>query len=183
MTSATPRYSRSRSGRARALPLLVVVGLLTLTSCTATPAPAPSAPASEGTSVSAEPEVSDAAGQEPPTSPPTTPVPEQSPEETDTTGIAASVESALRALADSQSSVTRDQVHAAIELGFQEAGSAPEGIEVSIDRTPTGLDVDAIQGAGRTGRSCVIGEVRAGAVAVTVLPVLSTGLCFVGDQR
>lgn len=96
---------------------------------------------------------------------------------------AGAVESSLRALASAQSSVTRDQVRAAIEEGFTDAGVVPDEIEVSIDSTPTGLDVDAIQGAGRTGETCVVGEIRESDVSVAVLPVLGSGHCFVGDQR
>ncbi|WP_258069690.1 hypothetical protein [Arthrobacter sp. SX1312] len=54
---------------------------------------------------------------------------------------------------------------------------------MSIDSTPTGLDVDAIQGAGLIDGSCVFGEVGEGTVTVAVLPALASGLCFVGDQR
>ncbi|MPY09242.1 hypothetical protein FNH21_00600 [Arthrobacter sp. KR32] len=98
-------------------------------------------------------------------------------------GVAEAVRSSLQALADGQDSVTRDQVRAAIERGFADEGAVPERIEVSVDRTPTGLDVDAIQAAGLIGDRCVVGEVREGAVSAVVLPVLATGLCFVGDQR
>lgn len=101
----------------------------------------------------------------------------------DAAGIAAAVDAALRALAEEQDAVTRDQVRSAVEEGFTAAGAAPEVLEVSLDRTPTGLDVDAIQGSGLIGGRCIVGEIREGVVSVTVLPVLATGLCFVGDQR
>ncbi|WP_422389891.1 DUF6993 domain-containing protein [Arthrobacter sp. N1] len=101
----------------------------------------------------------------------------------DAMGVAEAVRSSLQALADGQDPVTRDQVRAAIEQGFADGGTVPERVEVSVDRTPTGLDVDAIQGAGLIGDRCVVGEVREGAVSAVVLPVLATGLCFVGDQR
>jgi hypothetical protein len=54
-------------------------------------------------------------------------------------------------------------------------------LEVSQSRTPTGLEADAIEAAVRQGGDCVIGQVRDGAVAVTVLPVLASGKCFVGS--
>lgn len=101
----------------------------------------------------------------------------------DTAAVATSVEAALRALAEEQETVTRDQVRSAIERGFTDAGVEAETLEVSIDQTPTGLDIDAIQGSGLIAEECVIGEIREGSVSVTVLPVLGTGLCFVGDQR
>ncbi|TPV53065.1 hypothetical protein FJ661_00180 [Pseudarthrobacter phenanthrenivorans] len=61
------------------------------------------------------------------------------------------------------------------------AGIAPGSMEVSQSRTPTGLEADAIEAAVLQGRDCVIAQVRDGAVAVTVLPVLASGKCFVGS--
>ncbi|RKO24223.1 hypothetical protein D7Z96_09365 [Pseudarthrobacter phenanthrenivorans] len=61
------------------------------------------------------------------------------------------------------------------------AGIAPGVLEVSQSRTPTGLEADAIEAAVLQGDDCVIGQVRDGAVAVTVLPVLASGKCFVGS--
>lgn len=64
------------------------------------------------------------------------------------------------------------------------AADIPEAnVEVSVSRTPTGLDVDAMETAALTGESCVLGQIRDGGVMVTVLPVLATGKCFVGDAR
>lgn len=61
------------------------------------------------------------------------------------------------------------------------AGIPQANVEVSAGRTPTGLDVDAMEAAALVGESCVMGQIRNGSVAVTVLPVLSTGKCFIGD--
>ena len=61
------------------------------------------------------------------------------------------------------------------------AGIAPPVLQVSQSRTPTGLEADAIEAAVLQGKDCVIGQVREGAVAVTVLPVLASGKCFVGS--
>ena len=61
------------------------------------------------------------------------------------------------------------------------AGVTAGNIEVSRDRTPTGLDVDAIDAATKIGEDCVFGQVRDGMPTVTVLPVLKTGRCFFGD--
>lgn len=69
------------------------------------------------------------------------------------------------------------QVHEALTG----AGIAPGVLEVSQSRTPTGLEADAIEAAVLQGKDCVIGQVRDGAVAVTVLPVLASGKCFVGS--
>ncbi|WP_455834654.1 DUF6993 domain-containing protein [Pseudarthrobacter siccitolerans] len=61
------------------------------------------------------------------------------------------------------------------------AGIAPAVLQVSQSRTPTGLEADAIEAAVLQGKDCVIGQVRDGAVTVTVLPVLASGKCFVGS--
>lgn len=61
------------------------------------------------------------------------------------------------------------------------AGIDPGLLQVSQSRTPTGLEADAIEAAVRQGGACVIGQVREGAVTVTVLPVLASGKCFVGS--
>ena len=83
----------------------------------------------------------------------------------------------LEALAGVDPSPDRDGMTEA----FVEAGFAASAIEVSADRTPTGLDVDSIQGAAVKGGQCVFGEVREGRVTVSFLPVLSGGNCFVGN--
>lgn len=175
VTSAAPAEQKPRTaGRGGTWLLLVAGAVLALTSCTAAPAP--------GTGTSGDSNSIDATPPPAPTAQPeTSGATEAAPAGPDE--IAVAVEVALQALAGAQDSVTSDDVRTAIGQGFADAGSVPETVEVSIDRTPTGLDVDAIQGAGRIGESCVIGEVREGTVTVTVLPVLATGLCFVGDQR
>lgn len=61
------------------------------------------------------------------------------------------------------------------------AGIAASQLQVSQSRTPTGLEADAIEAAVLQDRDCVIGQVREGAVTVTVLPVLASGKCFVGS--
>lgn len=63
------------------------------------------------------------------------------------------------------------------------AGAAKATVEVSLERTPTGLAVDAIEAAARATDKCVIGQVRDGKAVVVILPVLATGLCFVGNQH
>jgi hypothetical protein len=60
------------------------------------------------------------------------------------------------------------------------AGVDPAALEVSASRTPTGLEADAIESAVLQGKDCVLGQIRDGRVAVTVLPVLASGKCFVG---
>ncbi|WAP52996.1 hypothetical protein OL239_07760 [Arthrobacter sp. ATA002] len=85
----------------------------------------------------------------------------------------------LTALAAATPTPSRDEVRRA----FTEAGFTAGSVEVSLDRTPTGLAVDSIRGAAPHGGDCLFGEVREGQVAVTALPLLDSGFCFVGDQR
>ncbi|PXA65323.1 hypothetical protein CVS29_10615 [Arthrobacter psychrochitiniphilus] len=80
-------------------------------------------------------------------------------------------------MASTTKAPNREQMMAAM----LEAGAVKEKVEVSIDITPTGLAVDAIESATLVGKECVIGQVRGGNVAVTTLPVLASGRCFVGD--
>lgn len=89
------------------------------------------------------------------------------------------VKAALGTLAGESPKPSQDQVRSAL----QGLAAAPSDVEVSISKTPTGLDVEAIQGSVKVEKSCVIGEVRNGQVSTTVQPVLGTGFCFVGDQR
>ena len=60
------------------------------------------------------------------------------------------------------------------------AGVPARTLEVSAGRTPTGLEVDSIEAASVQGKDCVVGQIRDGKVSMTVLPVLSSGKCFVG---
>lgn len=70
-----------------------------------------------------------------------------------------------------------------MRAAYRKAGLPAAAIEVSVDITPTGLPVDAIEAAAPVGRSCVVGQVRDGAVTIVTLPVLASGRCFVGDSR
>lgn len=63
------------------------------------------------------------------------------------------------------------------------AGVPATALEVSESRTPTGLEADAIEAAVLQGKDCVVGQIRDGGVSVTVLPVLSSGKCFVGSAE
>lgn len=71
----------------------------------------------------------------------------------------------------------------ALRAAFGTAGVDPAAVEVSIDTTPTGLEVDAMTAAAPVGDSCIFGHVRDGVATVTQLPVLADGRCFIGDQR
>lgn len=87
------------------------------------------------------------------------------------------LKASLTTLANSTKAPNREQMKAAM----LEAGAVEEKIEMSIDITPTGLAVDAIEAASPVAEECVIGQVRDGNVAVTILPTLASGRCFVGD--
>ncbi|WP_231391797.1 DUF6993 domain-containing protein [Arthrobacter sp. 35W] len=93
--------------------------------------------------------------------------------------VSAAITGQLTKLAAVNGKPTRDEMKAAMVA----AGVVLDNVEVSIDKTPTGLAVDAIEAATKTDKDCVIGQVRDGQVAVTVLPVLPSGRCFVGDQH
>lgn len=94
-----------------------------------------------------------------------------------TEAVKQTVTDALGGLAAGTPKPATDQVSDALTG----AGIAPGVLEVSQSRTPTGLEADAIEAAVLQGSDCVIGQVRDGAVAVTVLPVLASGKCFVGS--
>ncbi|MFJ4025765.1 DUF6993 domain-containing protein [Paenarthrobacter sp. NPDC089989] len=95
------------------------------------------------------------------------------------TATAQAVEITLRNLVSTTPKPSQEAVRAALVA----AGIPKDNVEVSAGRTPTGLDVDAMEAAALTGSSCVMGQIRDGAVVVTVLPVLATGKCFIGDAR
>ncbi|MEE2522945.1 hypothetical protein V1639_10540 [Pseudarthrobacter sp. J75] len=87
------------------------------------------------------------------------------------------VEDALAALAGRSRKPNSGQVVDALAA----AGFSGPGVEVSATRTPTGLEADAVQAAVLQGADCIVGHIREGTVTVTVLPVLSSGRCFVGS--
>jgi hypothetical protein len=86
------------------------------------------------------------------------------------------VTNALLGVAAANPKPGQEQLAAALTGAGIPAGS----LQVSASRTPTGLEVDAIEAAALQGPDCVIGQIRDGSVVVTVLPVLATGKCFVG---
>lgn len=89
-------------------------------------------------------------------------------------------------LTDALNSLAAESPHPeaeALRSAFESAGAAAGTVEVSIDTTPTGLEVDAMTAAVPLEDVCVFGHIRDGAATVTQLPVLASGQCFVGDQR
>ncbi len=93
--------------------------------------------------------------------------------------LSGSVNKSLGSLAAGTKSPSRDQMKAAMVA----AGANPDTVEVSMDITPTGLAVDAMEAADVVDGQCIVGQVRDGQASVTVLPVLASGRCFVGDVR
>jgi hypothetical protein len=97
---------------------------------------------------------------------------------------AAATETVKRTVTDTLTKLasgTPKPATAQVSEALTGAGIAPGVLQVSQSRTPTGLEADAIEAAVLQGRDCVIGQVREGAVTVTVLPVLASGKCFVGS--
>ncbi|QSZ55421.1 hypothetical protein AYX19_12385 [Paenarthrobacter ureafaciens] len=89
------------------------------------------------------------------------------------------VEATLKKIVATTSKPEREAVRSALVA----AGIPASNVEVSVSRTPTGLEVDAMEAAALAGGSCVVGQIRDGGVVMTVLPVLASGKCFVGDVR
>ncbi|WP_231494244.1 DUF6993 domain-containing protein [Arthrobacter sp. 9MFCol3.1] len=67
-----------------------------------------------------------------------------------------------------------------IRASLVNAGIPADAVEVTAGRTPTGLAADAVEAAVRDGSNCIVAQIRAGTVAVTVLPGLDSGGCLVG---
>lgn len=115
-----------------------------------------------------------------PAAPNSDPVESTAPADTSTTdALASSIANALEALAARAPEPDAEALRGA----FEAAGVDGSSVEVSIDITPTGLEVDAMTGAVPVGESCVFGHITGGVATVTQLPVLADGRCFVGDQR
>jgi hypothetical protein len=87
----------------------------------------------------------------------------------------ARVEAVLRG-ASEHGKPGSEQLHDALVA----AGFPAADVEVTADRTPTGLEADAVEVGVRQGDRCLVAQVRSGAVHVTALPVLADGLCLVG---
>lgn len=100
-----------------------------------------------------------------------------------TTSEADALASSLMDALNSLAAESPDPDAGALRAAFESAGAEADTVEVSIDTTPTGLEVDAMTAAAPLEDSCVFGHVRDGAATVTQLPVLASGQCFVGDQR
>jgi len=63
------------------------------------------------------------------------------------------------------------------------AGFDKSAMEVTVDRTPLGSNVDSVQFSVRLGDECLIGQAGAGGYTSTVAPTLHTGSCLIGKTR
>ncbi|MBM7848798.1 DUF6993 domain-containing protein [Arthrobacter roseus] len=162
----TPQQLFGRSAAARAVVLLVSLSLLA--GCSTEPSAntatlPPSAPSGES-----------------PVSGGNTPGP--SPASEQDRAVDALVNEVRTAL---ESTAKADGITTAVQLSgaFEAAGVDPAAIELSRDSTPTGLAVAALEAAAPVEGRCVVAQVRENEVTVTRLPVLDSGLCFIGDER
>ncbi|MDQ0709068.1 hypothetical protein QFZ52_001720 [Arthrobacter woluwensis] len=89
--------------------------------------------------------------------------------------VQASVEKSLKGVSKPSTDAVRKALQAAVSPGV--------AVEVSNSVTPTGLEADSVVGAAVVApKNCVFVYLRDGAVSTAVLPTLSNGKCFVGDQ-
>lgn len=140
------------SSRAAVIPVSLTVALMLLSSC--------AAPATQPTPPSDRPRASAAASLNP-----------------DTALLKQTMAAALTAVAAREEKPEQESLRSELVS----TGITASSLEVSASRTPTGLDVDAMEAAARTGGDCVIGQLRDDAVTMTVLPVLANGKCLAGD--
>lgn len=171
MTSRQNLLSRAMTMR-RAAAATIAAAAIGLSGCSLLPTDGPAAdPAPAATSAAA------AVGTQQALPESAQALPEPTQALTAAEALGKKLEESLGALAQTTKAPNRTQMLDAM----LKAGAVKEGIEVSIDVTPTGLAVDAIEAATPVAAECVVGQVRDGAVAVTILPVLATGRCFVGE--
>lgn len=114
-----------------------------------------------------------------PSDPPAQSDPTATPDSSAADALTSTIEDSLNSLV----AQTPTPASEALEAAFQSAGADAGSVEVSVDTTPTGLEVDAMTAAVPVGDICIFGHVRNGIATVTQLPVLADGQCFVGDQR
>ena len=89
------------------------------------------------------------------------------------------VQAALDELVRAAPEPSREQVRSALGAAGFDAGL----VEVSASRTPTGLDVEAVDAGVPSGEKCVMAQIRSGTVTVALLPALPNGQCFVGTAN
>lgn len=147
-----------RGGPSRRLLAAGAVSAVLLLSACNSPAPGPVAPDSSATTTAG-------AGSAATTNPA-----EQARQK-----VQASVEKSLKGVSKPSTDAVRKALQAAVGPGV--------AVEVSNSVTPTGLEADSVVGAAVVApKNCVFVYLRDGAVSTAVLPTLSNGKCFVGDQ-
>lgn len=163
--SAPKKLNRRNRGLCAATGVVLTVLALAMTGCSMAPG---ASTLDKGVTATTVPASGGATKNDAPPAPPT--AAEQ---------LAASVQKSLADMASTTKAPNRAQILAAMLA----AGAVKETVEISIDVTPTGLAVDAMETAAAVGNECVVAQVREGKAAVTILPKLASGYCFVGDQR
>lgn len=163
---SAPKISNRRNRRLpAAIGVVLTVLSLALAGCSMAPG---ASTLDKGAAATTSPASGDATKNVVPPAPPTA-----------TEQLAASVQKSLAEMAGTTKAPNRAQILTAMVA----AGAVKETVEISIDVTPTGLAVDAMETAAAIGNECVVAQVREGKVGVTILPKLASGYCFVGDQR
>lgn len=59
-------------------------------------------------------------------------------------------------------------------------GVKTENLQITKTKTPTGLDVDAIEIGWASGDKCIMGYIHETQASVSVLPILPDDTCFIG---
>lgn len=81
-------------------------------------------------------------------------------------------------LAANEKASSKDLVNALSAAGFDKGA-----MQVTADKTPTGLDVDFVIVSVKMGNECLIGQRAVEGYASEVAPVLSTGECLIGQTQ
>lgn len=81
-------------------------------------------------------------------------------------------------LAANDKASSKDLVNALSAAGFDKGA-----MQVTADKTPTGLDVDFVIVSVKMGNECLIGQRAVEGYASEVAPVLSTGECLIGQTQ
>ena len=140
--------------------LAVSLGLALLLTACSSPAPSPGGP-------DAEPSSTTTAGVGASVKP--------NPAEQARQKVQASLEKSLQGVSKPATDAVRKAMQNAVGPGV--------AVEVSNSVTPTGLAADAVVAAAVVApKNCVFVYLRDGAVSTRLLPTLSSGKCFVGDQ-
>lgn len=67
--------------------------------------------------------------------------------------------------------------------GLRDAGFDANAMQVTADKTPTGLDVDYVIVSVKMGNECLLGQRAVEGYTSKISPVLSTGECLIGQTQ